>query len=663
MRQASRRSAWVIAPALVCVTFAAGAADAQWPQMGGPNRNFTVTTTGLADEWPEGGPERLWHRTLGDGYSSIVVDGDVLYTMYASDTSEWTIALDAKTGKTIWQHENFALFKGTEFGPGPHATPLVCGDRLFVVGAKTVLHCLDKKTGAVLWTHDLPAKFGAPVPHFGYACSPIAYKNTVILPVDRVRPKEDGPSTDTEVKADKPGVEPVGQSLMAFDQATGKVVWRSQDYPIDYSSPILITFEGQDQLVLIMRKDIIGVDPNDGALLWHHSFTQVPDENIAMPVWNGKDLLFFSAAYNSGSRVLKLAKEGDKTTARELWYSRKLRILLGNAIQIGDHVYGFSGDFGSTFLVGMNIETGKPAWRQRGFKKATCVYADEKLIALEEDGHLVLATLTPTGATVHSRYKITEHQSWTAPTLVGTTLYVRDRKHIMALDLGEAKPAVKATDALEVLQKSAEAIKKVEMAKYKARYWGTGWVADMVPQVEGAVALGRPSAQDIPRFRTDIELTPPKSSERMKMLVGSDGDIYYLVNPKTKTIHADMDDAVMGSRQRGIQRVLMSELVATEPLAEEMKAEKLVVEADTDVGGEVCHRIRVRRADRREVIWFISKRDWLPRRLDRLYKNKDGKLGTTQLELADLTVESKLDPSVFALTVPDGYRKTDEFAP
>lgn len=411
-------------------------APAQWSQWGGPNRDFMVESTGLARSWPEEGPKKLWHRDLGEGYSAIVVDDGMLYTMYAVEGAECTVALDPATGNTIWEHRNTAPFAGTDYGPGPHSTPLVVGDRLFTVRANAVMHCFDKKTGEVLWKHDLPAEFAAPIPYFGYAPSPIAYQDTVIIPVDRKRAgmylaasQGDAPeSVDDEI--------PAVQSLMAFDQASGAVVWKNQDFPIDYSSPILINFGGEDQLVLFMRKEIIGVDPSNGELRWRIECLPSPDENISTPIWNGEDLLFFSAAYNSGSRVVKLTKEEDQTVPEQLWYSRKLRLHHGNAIQLGDYVYGSSGDFGAALFTCVNVRTGEVVWRERGFKKATLLYADEKLIILDEDGWLALATATPQGLTVHSKCKITDRLSWTAPTLVDTTLYVRDRKHIMALDLG-----------------------------------------------------------------------------------------------------------------------------------------------------------------------------------------------------------------------------------
>jgi hypothetical protein len=80
-----------------------------WTQWGGPNRNFTSDSKGLANSWPAAGPRRLWTRSLGDGYSGIAADGGTLYTMYRRPAKLWQIgrvdqevvvALEANSGKT-----------------------------------------------------------------------------------------------------------------------------------------------------------------------------------------------------------------------------------------------------------------------------------------------------------------------------------------------------------------------------------------------------------------------------------------------------------------------------------------------------------------------------------------------------------------------------------
>jgi len=407
---------------------------AQWLQWGGPNRDFTVDSKGLKDKWPDEGPKQLWKRDLGDGYATVVADGDLLFTMYRVGTDEFAIALDAKTGKTVWEHKNPSPFteEMAQFGAGPHTTPTVVGDRVYTIGTNAVMHCFEKKTGKVLWTHDLPAEFKAPVPGRGYGASPIVYKNSLIVVVDRER--EEGPDA-AEKKDEKPA--PVqGQSLIAFDLETGSVLWKAGDYEMSYASPILINFAGEEQLVILSGNELAGLNPTSGDQLWIHPHKTQYGANLATPLWNGKDMIFCSAAYDSGSRAIKLAKKDGKTVTEDLWFSKKMRLHHCNAVQIGDYVFGSSGDFGPAFYMGVKLATGEIAWRERGFSKSTTLLADGKLIILDEDGNLALATATPEKFTLLSKCKLAEKYAWAAPTLVGTKLYLRDRKVIMALDLG-----------------------------------------------------------------------------------------------------------------------------------------------------------------------------------------------------------------------------------
>ncbi len=404
----------LFAMAIVCPPVA----RAQWLQFGGPNRNFTVDTEGLADKWPDNGPRKLWNRELGDGYTAICVDGDRLYTMYRAGDHEYAVSLDAKTGDTVWEYKYpVEVEQGMiQFGPGPHSTPLIVGERIFTVGITMRMFCFDKRSGSVLWKRDLAKEFGASVPGRGYSASPIAYKNTVILPVG---------GDDTK-----------GQSIVAFSQSDGKVAWKNHDFQITHASPILIKLAGKTHLVVFMGAQVAGLNPDNGDLIWSHPHKTMYGANLSTPLWNGDDLIFCSAAYDSGARVIRLKNESGKTVTEELWFSKKLRIHHGNAIRVGDHILGSSGDFGPAFLTALDFKTGDVAWRQRGFSKATCLYADGKVIILDEDGNLTLATATNDKLDILSQCQIAERIAWTTPTLVGKTLYIRDRTRIWALDIG-----------------------------------------------------------------------------------------------------------------------------------------------------------------------------------------------------------------------------------
>ena len=403
-----------IALSWAALTLCAVAAD--WPQFGGPHRNFTTDSKDLASSWPPEGPRRLWSRQMGDGYSGIVVDDGTLFTMYRKGEQEIVVALDAGTGKTLWEHAYAAPFLSSmdmKHGPGPHSTPLVAGGRVFTVGVTGKFFALDKKTGKVEWFHDLYRDFNIDQRKRGFSCSPIAYRDTVILQTGGA-----------------------GNSIMAFRQTDGAVAWKKESFSNSASSPVLIHFAGQEQLVVFMAKQVAGLDPGNGDLIWTIPHRIRNGLNISMPVWGEGNLLFCSSAYDGGSRLIKLIKVAGRTVASNMWHTNQMRVHIGSILRLGDYVYGSSGDFGPAFITALNVRTGKIAWRDRSFAKANLLYANGKLIILDEDGRLALATVSPKGLKVLSQVDLLQSNCWTAPSLVGRTLYVRDRKSIVALDLG-----------------------------------------------------------------------------------------------------------------------------------------------------------------------------------------------------------------------------------
>jgi outer membrane protein assembly factor BamB len=407
------------------------AGSATWTQWGGATRNFIVEAAPpLADTWPESGPPVLWTRPLGTGHSSILVDDGRLYTLYRKgdgrarrgpwDPEEAVIAMDAKTGATIWEHKYPSRREDFSFGAGPHATPLIVGDRLFTMGTQQQLFALDKRSGKVLWSHDLIKEFNSPellirpVVKVGYSCSPIAYRDTIICSVG-------GP----------------GQSVMAFRQSDGAVVWKSGDFLTSGAAPVMIDFEGSQQVVFLAGGTVTALDPANGRILWSTPHDPGNDLNCGTPIWGPDNILFVSSAYRAGSRAIQLKKVGNATVPEELWFTNRVRYMFLNSLRLGDFVYGTTGDFGPAFLTALNIKTGQSAWQHRGFGRASMVHADGKTIIMDEDGDLALARLTPEGATIVSQAKIFDTVTWTTPTLAGTTLYARDREKIVALDLGK----------------------------------------------------------------------------------------------------------------------------------------------------------------------------------------------------------------------------------
>ena len=126
---------------------------------------------------------------------------------------------------------------------------------------------------------------------------------------------------------------------------------------------------------------------------------------------------------------------GDGWSAEKVWFERKLQASHWTSIRLGDFIYGSVGGNDVSFLSAFNWRTGKIAWRERGLHKAQALFADEKLLFLDESGVLAIAKVSPESLQVLDQAKVADPVAWTLPTLVGTTLYLRDRKQILALDL------------------------------------------------------------------------------------------------------------------------------------------------------------------------------------------------------------------------------------
>ncbi len=395
---------------------------ADWLQWGGPKGDFTVESIGLAETWPESGPPRLWKRSLGDGYSSVLCKAGRLFTMYREKDNEIVTALDAATGETRWEHRySRSIWSDMtkEFGEGPNATPAIAGERIISVGVAGQVRCLDAVTGELLWQKDLPAEYGRRKrrEEYGYSISPLVYQEKVIVAVG----------------GDQHGI-------VALQPQDGAVVWASEPTGVSYAQPVLTRIHGRDQYIFFSPTEVIALDPKTGKFLWRHPVVCDTENNLTPIVRCDESHVWAASQFAAGGgRLLQVTPGEGVYSVAEVWFTPKLRATHSTFIHLGDYLYGSIGGNDVSFFAAIDWRTGKIGWRQRGLHKALCLYADEKVIALDETGVLTIVKIAPSGLTVLDSAQITEAVSWTVPTLVSTTLFVRDRKNIMALNLARSE--------------------------------------------------------------------------------------------------------------------------------------------------------------------------------------------------------------------------------
>jgi len=131
-------------------------------------------------------------------------------------------------------------------------------------------------------------------------------------------------------------------------------------------------------------------------------------------------------------------------------------------------------------------------------------------------------------------------------------------------------------DPNEIMARADEATRNVRLVSYDAEFVSEGWVTTRVPtSIIGKVIQGPRSKYNLEKFYAEVKLKSAKSDEIKECTVGSNGDLYFLIDPQTYTAYEDMDPAVLGSQSRNYQRVIMREFSVEDPFGDEIKAESI----------------------------------------------------------------------------------------
>jgi outer membrane protein assembly factor BamB len=400
------RSRWV---AVMIAGCCASACASDWPQWRGPNRDGISAETGLLDSWPAGGPRLVWKTEgLGEGYSSLAVVGDRLYTQGQEGNQEFVVAFDATKGKQLWKTPGGRGYHESR-GHGPRGTPTVDGTSLYALAADGTLLCLDTATGERLWGMNIVEKFGGHVPTWGISESPLLEGDRVIV---------------------TPGGS--GASVVALDKATGEVLWQSQSDPAGYSSPMMIEAGKTRTVVVFTARGAIGLELKSGEFQWRYDRVSNRTANIATPIVHD-GYVFLSSDYGTGCALLKLAPGDRGVSASEVYFNREMRNHYSTSVLVGDYVYGFS----SGILTAMKFLTGEVAWRNRSVGKGSVTYAEGRLYALSEDGVMGLIDAMPQEYRERSRFEIHRgsYPTWTPPVIANGKLYVREQDNLYCYNI------------------------------------------------------------------------------------------------------------------------------------------------------------------------------------------------------------------------------------
>ena len=380
-----------------------------WPQWRGPHRDGLSAEKNLLKSWPQDGPPLAWRvGGAGEGYSSFAVAGGRIFTLGARGDREYVVAFDAASGKRLWEVAHGSRFKNDR-GDGPRSTPTVDGARLYVFGASGDLTSLDAASGKIAWTVNVVRDFGGQNIKWGFSESPLVSGDRIIV---------------------SPGGS--GSAIVAVNKANGKLLWKSEGDTAGYSSAVLHEVGGVREAIVFTGQRALGLDIDNGRVLWSYDRVSNRVANIATPIARGNHV-FLSSDYGTGAALLELTPSAGAIAAREVYFTRNMRNHHASSVLIGDYLYGFS----SAILTAMKFDTGEVAWRDRSVGKGSLVFADDMLYLFSEGGVAALAEATPTGYREHGRFSLETGSlpTWTHPVVSNGKLFLRDQDTVYAYDV------------------------------------------------------------------------------------------------------------------------------------------------------------------------------------------------------------------------------------
>jgi hypothetical protein len=407
-RQQNPAAKTAVAPAALKATSTAPGIRAEWSGFRGPRRDGIISGARFKTDWSASPPAEMWRRPVGPGWSSVAVQGDLIYTQEQRGPDEVVACYRLSTGEPVWTHRDAARFWEANGGPGPRGTPTLSNGLVCSFGATGIVNVLNAADGSVVWTRNAASDAESKTPTWGFASSPLVLDDLVIVAASG--------------------------RLVAYDLATGAPRWLGPQGGASYSSPHLATIDGVAQILLLNREGAISVSPADGKLLWEHHWAGYP---IVQPAVTPDGGVLISIDDKSGMRRLSVTRGPGGWNAVERWTSIGLKPYFNDFVIHKGHAFGFDGGI----LACIGLEDGKRKWKggRYGHGQLVLLAEQDLLLVLSEQGDLALVGARPEGYTEHARIPAIEGKTWNHPALAGNVLLVRNGEEMVAFRMTMAR--------------------------------------------------------------------------------------------------------------------------------------------------------------------------------------------------------------------------------
>ena len=379
----------------------------QWAGFRGNQRDGIVSGTDFETDWADKPPKELWRISVGPGWSSFAMAGNLLFTQEQRGTNECVVCYESSSGLEIWVHEIESRFFDPLGGPGPRATPTLAGGFLYAMGAEGLLIKIDPVVGKLIWQVDLREVANVEPPDWGFCASPLVVGDKVI--------------TYAAGENDK--------GVVAFETTNGEPAWSVPAGQQSYSSPHLCSVNGTEYVVFLTDKGIHFIDPKSGKSASDYLWEQFGYRSL-QPYMINEDSMLLPTGAGAGTRRIKF--DGD-LNGEEVWTSMALKPDFNDFVVHNGHIFGFD----DTIFTCIDIETGERKWKRGRYGKGQVLLLldSNAMLVISEKGELVLLKTDAEQNVELSKLKVFDSKTWNHPIIVGDRLYLRNDREAVCLVL------------------------------------------------------------------------------------------------------------------------------------------------------------------------------------------------------------------------------------
>jgi len=680
-------------------------AQGNWPQFRGVQASGVADAQNVPVEWDaETGYNIKWKvRIPGLGLSSPVIWGNrVFVTTVVGEGHEdeepflkvglfgespenpedyphlyQVYCLDKESGKVLWKKiAHRGVPQVMRHVKGSHANSSVATDGEYVVAffGSEGLYCFDMN-GNLKWKKDLgyldAGAFDAPSIQWGFGSSPIIYKGRVVTLCDVNN-----------------------QSFIAsFDVKTGREIWRSnRDEVPTWGTPTAVDVNGRDMIIVNGWKHRGGYDFETGeAVWWMNGGGDIPAPTPVI----AHGMAFFSSSHGRLRPIYAISLEakgdvslnrGETSNQYVAWSYPRRGAYMSTPIVVGDYLY-VGDDRG--VLTCYDAKTGEEIYRERiagkrGAYTASPVAANGNIYFVEEYGNIHVVKAGP--EYVHLASNAMGEPILASPAISGRMMFIRTSRTLYGIeDMGKGKkpekektkiaetrpkpempelPEHELKDAVEILQTTDAVCRTIQSIRYSISMEGAGALAERMPKAKALVTESGWADFFPEKFMVSLDVTMNDMSEPDRVMGGSDGNKYYLIDPASKTVHSDFEFGVFGRFAQAVYGGLVAEFLIDGPFDSEIECPDKTLKGIVEIEGEPCYEIVIRYANERntETTWWISTRDYMPRKRTDIGDVENGERGGRTYTLTEVVVEPQLTSSFFVLEVPEGFTETNQAA-